>query len=131
MYNLLDLKKFTVLVFILFLVLSLGVYYINYHNSKTYWYETKHTNLGLWIYKNIPINMNILFDEANCVEDVNKENMALCSRSFTPSGFWMNHNLIIGSVFNPSDEVEYIVSERKLDYIKLKEIEGIYIYKIK
>jgi len=85
----------------------------------------------LWVDKNLPLNQNILFDEANCVEDVNKENMALCSRSFTPSGFWMNHNLIIGDVFNLSEDADYIISERELEYFKLKEIDGINIYKSK
>jgi len=131
LYFKLDRRKLIAIFFTIFLIFSLGVYSINYYSSKNNWYETKHTELGLWVDKNLPINQNILFDEANCVEDVNKENMALCSRSFTPSGFWMNHNLIIGDVFNLSEDADYIISERELEYFKLKEIDGINIYKSK
>ena len=131
LYLKLDRRKLIAIFFTIFLIFSLGVYSINYYSSKNNWYETKHTELGLWVDKNLPINQNILFDEANCVEDVNKENMALCSRSFTPSGFWMNHNLIIGDVFNLSEDADYIISERELEYFKLKEIDGINIYKSK
>ncbi len=131
LYLKIDRRKLLAVFFAIFLIFSLGVYSINYYSSKNSWYETKHTKMGLWVDKNLPINKNILFDESNCIEDVNKNNMALCSRSFTPSGFWMNHNLIIGNVFNPPNEVDYIISERELDYIKLNDIRGIKIYKLK
>jgi len=134
----LNIKKMFCL-FLVFLIITNSINFsINYYKSKE-WSKNEQMQLGLWFNENDKKISNILFDindgvtrkkgspfsEFNSLFEILNRDQYL-----TLVGFWMNDNLLFDNV-DKLENIDYVISTKKLNLPLLKETEKINVYKIK
>ena len=117
-----------------FLTSSIVNYGLIAYNTNTYWYENEQMKVGIWFNDYDKGESNVLIDNRNEGKILKigqtglYENTAN-NNTVTKIGFFMNNKILIGEV-NNLNEIDYIISENKLDLPIIKnEKDKIFIYK--
>ncbi len=135
-YNL-NFNKIAKLFFIFFLLVSILVTSINIYNSTSRWNTLEQTSLGKWLNSNTEKDAVFMFDRNELDEDFGLGGSDISTkpeRSIRVIGSWLNKDIIIGNIEDPSSNVDYIITTRSLNFPIFSKTEQrkptIFVYKI-
>ena len=122
----LKLRNILPLLFVFFIVTSLGVYGVNVYNSKKYWDDGELMKTGKWLNKydnsEYPVLIDDKYEGKIWKEDQSSLYEGEGNNSVTVVGFFINNEIRIGDVENV-EGFKYVISKGDLN-LKLVHEEG-------
>lgn len=116
---------------LLFIMIGMLGFAVNYYNSSQYWRKSDQMQMGLWINDNIKEKSVFLIDK-RYEGKIEKNNDNLYEQfsdgSFASTiDFWMNHKVIIGELGDLKD-ADYVITKEEMDFKLIKNIGAIKLY---